>query len=106
MSALRLFMARRGCLPCQLAKNPHYAQPPPYLGLGRGQCAGDCWRKIPIALIEGFEGNRTSLSRLRLALQDPHDRNYRVPIPCRRRHAVKLVDLAKTANRLHHCCPN
>jgi len=54
-----------------------------------------------IALMEGIEGNRTSLSRLRLALQDPHDRNYGVPIPCRRRHAVKLVDLAKTANRLH-----
>src|SRR5271169_6330 len=57
--------------------------------------------KIPIALIEGFAGNRTSLSRLRLPLQDPHDRSYRVPIPCRRRHAVKLVDLAKIADGLH-----
>src|SRR5271169_2699496 len=58
-------------------------------------------RNISIALIEGFAGNRTSLSRLRLPLQDPHDRSYRVPIPCRRRHAVKLVDLAKIADGLH-----
>src|SRR5437667_10678227 len=42
-----------------------------------------------------------------MAFQDPHDRNYGVPIPCRRRHAEQSVDLAKIADRFHvttvHC---
>lgn len=37
----------------------------------------------------------------RAALQNSYDRRDRVPIPGRRRHAVKLVDLAKIADRLH-----
>src|ERR1700686_3607357 len=36
-----------------------------------------------------------------IALQDPNDRNYCVPIPCRRWHTVQLVDLAKIADCLH-----
>src|SRR5260370_6582836 len=32
-----------------------------------------------------------------VALQDPNDRNYCVPIPCRRWHTVQLADLAKIA---------
>src|SRR5207247_9726058 len=36
-----------------------------------------------------------------MAFQDPHDRNYGVPIPCRRRHAEQFVDLAKIADRFH-----
>ena len=38
---------------------------------------------------------------LRLAFQDPHDRNYCVPIPCRRWHTEQFVDLAKIADRFH-----
>ena len=41
------------------------------------------------------------LSWLSLVLQDPHDRNYCVPIPCRRRNAVKLIDFTKIGDRLH-----
>jgi hypothetical protein len=36
-----------------------------------------------------------------LTLQDPHDRDYRVPISCRRWHTVEFVDLAEIADRLH-----
>src|SRR5438093_13365887 len=36
-----------------------------------------------------------------MAFQDPHDRNYGVPIPCRRRHTEQFVDLAKIADRFH-----
>src|SRR5437773_10051359 len=42
-----------------------------------------------------------SAAFLPLAFQNPHDRNYGVPIPCRRRHAEQFVDLAKTADRFH-----
>jgi hypothetical protein len=38
---------------------------------------------------------------LRLAFQDPYDRNYCVPIPCRRWHTEQFVDLAKIADRFH-----
>src|SRR3989449_7601331 len=38
---------------------------------------------------------------LPLAFQDPHDRNDCVPIPCRRRYAAQVVDLAKIADRFH-----
>ena len=34
-------------------------------------------------------------------LQDAHDRDDRVPVPCRRRHTIEFVDLAEIANRLH-----
>src|SRR2546426_2565977 len=36
-----------------------------------------------------------------MAFQNPHDRNYCVPIACRRRHAEQCVDLAKIADRFH-----
>jgi hypothetical protein len=35
------------------------------------------------------------------ALQNPHDRHYCVPIPCRRRRTEEFVDLAKIADCLH-----
>ena len=38
---------------------------------------------------------------LRVAFQDPYDRNYCVPIPCRRWHTEQFVDLAKRADRFH-----
>src|SRR2546428_1371279 len=38
---------------------------------------------------------------LPLAFQNPHDRDYGVPIPCRRRYAAQFVDLAKIADRFH-----
>lgn len=41
------------------------------------------------------------ISLTRLAPQDPRNRDNRVPAPCRRRHAVEFVDLAKIANRFH-----
>src|SRR2546422_6869261 len=46
------------------------------------------------------EANRL-LSRVLLTLQNSQDRNYCVPVPCRRWHAVQLVDLAKIADCLH-----
>src|SRR2546425_4004911 len=48
----------------------------------------------------GGEANRL-LSRVLLTLQNSQDRNYCVPVPCRRWHAVQLVDLAKIADCLH-----
>ena len=36
-----------------------------------------------------------------LPFQDPHDRSYRAPIPCRRRRTEQFVDLTKIADRLH-----
>src|SRR5205809_1968703 len=36
-----------------------------------------------------------------MAFQNPHDRDYGVPIPCRRRYAAQFVDLAKIADRFH-----
>ena len=36
-----------------------------------------------------------------MAFQNPHDRDYCVPIPCRRRYAAQFVDLAKIADRFH-----
>src|SRR5436190_444294 len=36
-----------------------------------------------------------------ISFQNPHDRNYCVPIPCRRGHTVQFVDLAEIADRLH-----
>src|ERR1041385_138086 len=39
--------------------------------------------------------------RASLAFQDPHDRNDGVPIPCRRRRAEQLIDLAKIADGFH-----
>src|SRR3989441_495574 len=38
---------------------------------------------------------------LPLAFQNPHDRNYCVPIPCRHRYAAQFVDPAKVADRFH-----
>jgi hypothetical protein len=35
------------------------------------------------------------------SFQNPHDRNYCAPIPCRRRHTEQFVDLAKIADRFH-----
>ena len=46
-----------------------------------------------------MQGAVTPSSRVSLALQDPDDRQNRVPIPCRCRRAVKLVDLSKIGNR-------
>src|SRR2546425_5541287 len=46
-------------------------------------------------------GGASSGALLPLAFQDPHDRNYGVPIPCRRRCAKQFVDLAKIADRFH-----
>src|SRR5437667_115727 len=46
-------------------------------------------------------GGVQSAALLPLAFQNPHDRNYGVPIPCRRRHAEQFVDLAKIPDRLH-----
>src|SRR5687768_15199399 len=42
-----------------------------------------------------------SAAFLPLAFQNPHDRKYCVPVPCRRRHTEQLVDLAKIADRFH-----
>jgi hypothetical protein len=42
-----------------------------------------------------------SAAVLPLAFQNPHDRNDRVPISCRRRHTEQFVDLAKIADRFH-----
>ena len=38
---------------------------------------------------------------LPLAFQNPHDRKYRVPIACRRRHTEQSVEPAKIADRPH-----
>src|SRR5437667_3653107 len=46
-------------------------------------------------------GGVQSAALLPLAFQNPDDRNYCVPIPCRRRHAEQFVDLAKIADRFH-----
>jgi dipeptidyl aminopeptidase/acylaminoacyl peptidase len=47
------------------------------------------------------QGAATPSSRVSLALQDPDDCKNRVPIPCRCRRAVKLVDLSKAGDRSH-----
>ena len=36
-----------------------------------------------------------------MAFQKPHDGDYRVPIPCRRRYTEHFVDLAKIVDRFH-----
>jgi hypothetical protein len=43
----------------------------------------------------------TAFAFLALALQNSHDGDYGVPIPCRRGHAEQFVDLPKIANRFH-----
>src|SRR5205807_6384510 len=57
------------------------------------------WRPSPASW------RRRSSSRLPtslpLAFQNTHDRDYGVPIPCRRRHAQQFVELAKVADRFH-----
>jgi hypothetical protein len=49
----------------------------------------------------GVVGVIGPLSCVLLTLQNSQDRNYCVPVPLRRWHAVQLVDLAKIADCLH-----
>jgi hypothetical protein len=42
--------------------------------------------------------DKVLLSRVPLTFQNSQDRNCRIPVPCRRWHAVQLVDLAKIAD--------
>ena len=49
----------------------------------------------------GVPNTSIALASPALAFQNPHDGDYGVPIPCRRRHTEQFVDLAKIADRFY-----